>query len=454
MTRFHIVGIGGMGMSAIAQLLRADGHQVSGSDQGEWPLAAALARAGATIATAFAAENVSGAEVVVHSSAYGAANPELAEAQRRAIPLWRRQDAWRFLALRRRVVAIAGTHGKSTTTALVWTTLRAGGLDPSLLCGAVLRDLGSNAHAGGGDILVVEADEYDRAFLALRPEVAVVTNVEHDHVDVFPTFAEVAAAFREFASGIVQGGTLVASADDAGARTLAADVRRSLAGRAVRTYGAAADADYRVSDLSLDRGRVSYDLRHGGAGLAVVLRLPGQHNAHNSAAALATADTLGVPAMAALPALAAFSGTERRLEVLGTAAGVTVVDDYAHHPTEIAASLAAMRPYTRGRLVVLFQPHTPSRLAAFFEDFVRALAAADVRIVAETFASARERSDEGAGARALATRSGATYVTGPEEAATALAEGVRAGDLVLVLGAGDIRPAGERLLVLLRERVA
>ncbi len=452
MTRFHIVGVGGMGMSAIARLLRADGHLVSGSDQGEWPLAAALAREGATIATSFAPEDVAGAEVVVRSSAYGAANPEIAEAERRGIPVWRRQDAWRFLARGRRVVAVAGTHGKSTTTALVWTTLRAGGLDPSLLCGAVLRDLRSNAHAGHGDVLVVEADEYDRAFLALRPEVAVVTNVEHDHVDVFPTLADVAAAFREFAGGIVPGGALVASADDAGARTLAADARTSLAGRAVRTYGVAAESDYRVSDLAIDRGRVSYDLRHGASRLAVVLRLAGEHNARNSAAALATADTLGVPAIAALPALASFGGTERRLEVLGTEAGVTVVDDYAHHPTEIAASLAAMRPYARGRLVALFQPHTPSRLVAFFEDFARVLAAADVRLVAETFASARERSDEGASARALAARSGATYVAGPEEAATALADSVRPGDLVLVLGAGDIRPAGERLLALLRER--
>ena len=175
MTKFHIVGIGGMGMSAVARLLMARGDTVSGSDKGDWPLAAALAVDGATVATAFAPKNVAGADVVVRSSAYGDANPEIAAARAAGIPVWKREDAWRELARGKRVLAVAGTHGKSTTTALAWTALRSGGLDPSLICGAVLRDLGTNAYAGRGDILVIEADEYDRAFLSLEPEIAIVT---------------------------------------------------------------------------------------------------------------------------------------------------------------------------------------------------------------------------------------------------------------------------------------
>src|SRR5437016_1074842 len=336
MTKFHIVGIGGMGMSAVARLLLARGDRVSGSDKGSWPLAQALAADGATVATAFAAENVTGADVVVRSSAYGDTNPEIAAARAAGIPVWKREDAWRELARGKRVLAVAGTHGKSTTTALAWTALRAGGLEPSLICGAVLRDLGTNAYAGRGDFLVIEADEYDHAFLSLEPEIAIVLNVEHDHVDVFPTHADVKRAFRHFAAGVIRGGWLVACVDDPGA-----------------------------ADLATNGG---------------------------------------------------------------------------------------MRARTTGRVIVLFQPHTPSRLRAFFDDFAAALRTADASVVAETFSSVREAADSRAGAKALAVRAGAEYVVDTEAAARALANRARPGDLVLVLGAGDIRPAGVRLLELLRER--
>src|SRR5205807_2885330 len=189
-------------------LARGDG--VSGSDSGAWPLARALAADGATVAMAFDSKNVGRADVLVRSSAYGDSNPEVAAARAARIPVWKREDAWRELARGKRVVAVAGTHGKSTTTALAWTALRAGGLDPSLICGAVLRDIGTNAHAGRGDILVIEADEYDRAFLSLEPEVAIVTNIEHDHIDIFPTHADVKQAFARFASGIARAGRPVA----------------------------------------------------------------------------------------------------------------------------------------------------------------------------------------------------------------------------------------------------
>ncbi|HVD51098.1 MAG TPA: UDP-N-acetylmuramate--L-alanine ligase [Candidatus Udaeobacter sp.] len=450
MRKFHIVGIGGMGMSAVARLFMARGDTVSGSDRGTWPLAAALAADGATVANAFAAKNIAGADVVVRSSAYGDSNPEIAAARAAGIPVWKREDAWRELARGKRVVAVAGTHGKSTTTALAWTALRAGGLDPSLICGAVLRDLGTNAHAGRGDVLVIEADEYDRAFLSLEPEIAIVTNVEHDHIDVFPAYDDVKQAFARFASGIVQGGWLVACADDPGAATLA---RGELAGRQVVTYGTAPEAGYRVVELVQRADGMSFDLAGPfPAPIPVSLRLAGTHNARNAAGVLAAADALGIPAAAAAKSFATFNGTERRLEELGSAGGITVVDDYAHHPTEIRASIEAVRARTTGRVIVLFQPHTPSRLRAFFDDFAAALGTADDRVVAETFASAREAADSQAGAKALASRAGGAYVADAEAAARVLAERARPGDLVLVLGAGDIRPAGVRLLELLRER--
>src|SRR3989475_11758999 len=240
--RYHIVGIGGMAMSAVARLLMARGDSVSGSDKGAWPLAQALAADGATVATAFDPRNVAGADVLVRSSAYGDSNPEIAAARAAGPPVWKREDAWRELARGKRVLAVAGTHGKSTTTALAWTALRAGGLDPSLICGAVLRDIGTNAYAGGGDVLVIEADEYDRAFLALEPEIAIVTNVDHDHVDVFPTPFDYAEAFTSFTGHIVPGGSLVACADDGGAARPAANPAPDLPGRTVPTYGPAAGA--------------------------------------------------------------------------------------------------------------------------------------------------------------------------------------------------------------------
>ncbi|HEY8825290.1 MAG TPA: UDP-N-acetylmuramate--L-alanine ligase [Candidatus Limnocylindria bacterium] len=451
-TRFHVVGIGGMGMSAVARLLMARGDTVSGSDKGAWPLAAALGADGATIATSFDPKNVAGTDIVVRSSAYGDANPEIAAARAAGIPVWKREDAWRELGRGKRVLAVAGTHGKSTTTALAWTALRAGGLDPSLICGAVLRDLGTNAYSGKGDVLVIEADEYDRAFLALEPEIAIVTNVEHDHIDVFPTHDDVKQAFASFAAGIVRGGWLVACADDPGAAELA---KADLAGRQVATYGTSPGAGYRVVELVQRADGVFFDL----AGpfespIPVSLRLAGAHNARNAAGALAAADALGVPAAAAAKSFATFNGTERRLEELGSARGITVVDDYAHHPTEIRASIDAVRARTKGRVIVLFQPHTPSRLRAFFDDFAAALRTADDRVVAETFSSVREAADSRAGAKELAARAGGAYVLDAEAAARALVERARPGDLVLVLGAGDIRPAGVRLLELLRERAA
>jgi UDP-N-acetylmuramate--alanine ligase len=437
--RIHVVGIGGMGMSAVARILLARGHQVSGSDTGSWELAEALARDGATVHRSFDAAHTKGADVVLRSSAYGESNPEVRAALDAGILVWKREDAWRELARGERVVAIAGTHGKTTTTALTWTALRAGGVDASLICGAPLRDLGTNAYAGRDRTLVIEADEYDRTFLALRPEIAIVTNVEHDHVDIFPTKADYDGAFRTFAGQVA---TLVACADDPGARSLAS-------ARTVR-YGSSPGADYQIGDR-VDTGVGQTFLLAGPAGRGrVTLRLPGAHNAQNASAAVVAAVACGVALSAAADAFHGFNGTVRRLEPLGESGGVVVIDDYAHHPSELRASISAVRPRVArgGRLFAVFQPHTPSRLVAFFDDFEAALGTADERVVVETFASAREQGG-GGDARRLAARARGTYAPDVETAARELATRVRAGDVVLILGAGDIRPVGERLLALL-----
>jgi UDP-N-acetylmuramate--alanine ligase len=435
--RIHIVGIGGAGMSAVGKLLLAAGHDVTGSDNGRWPLADALAREGAAVHERFAAEHVPGTEIVLRSSAYKEDNVEVAEAVRRDIPVWKREDAWRFLANGKRVIAVAGTHGKSTTTALVWSALRTGNVDASLICGAVLRGIGSNAHAGSSDVLVIEADEYDNTFHALRPLIAVVTTVDHDHVDMFPTRESYRDAFRTFVRGIVPRGTLVTCLDDEGARDLAAYTRTEVE-RDVLTYGTDSGADLPVKR---DSDKV-YSL---GGDTHVSMQIPGQHNALNAAAAVLAAHTFGVTKKDAAMGVSEFPGVERRLEPLGSARGVKVVDDYAHMPAEIAVGLNAFE-----NAIVVFQPHTPSRLAKFFDEFVAVLRRARAVVIVETFSSAREHADAASRARALAEAVDGRYAKNGEEAAHMVAELVSSGDVVLVMGAGDVRPVGERLLELLR----
>ena len=441
-TRYHVVGIGGAGMSAVARVLLARGDTVSGSDSGSWPLADALARDGATVHTTFAAGHVAGADVVIRSSAYGQDNAEVRAAIDRGIPVWKRDDAWRELTKGQRVVAVAGTHGKSTTTAMTWTALRAGGIDASLICGAVLRDLGTNAHSGTADVFVIEADEYDNAFLALMPEVAVVTTCDHDHVDVFPTREAYRDAFREFVSRVRDGGTLVASADDPGARALASWARARIDD--VRTYGRDASATNALSEpapgtYALAEPRLQYRLS-----------VRGWHNVLNAAAAIIVADRLGARvADAVANGIVPFGGVGRRLEPLGSAGDIRVIDDYAHHPREIAAGLD-----TYGDdCVVVFQPHTPSRLEAFMDDFIAVLRRPRAVVIVETFRSAREAADPHGRAKKLADAVGGRYAADAETAARIVTELARPGDNVLVMGAGDVRPVGERVLELLRAPV-
>ncbi|HEY6960063.1 MAG TPA: UDP-N-acetylmuramate--L-alanine ligase [Candidatus Limnocylindria bacterium] len=440
MTRYHVVGIGGAGMSAVARVLLARGHAVSGSDSGSWPLAEALARDGATVHASFAAEHVAGADVVIRSSAYRADNVEVRSALDRGIPVWKRDDAWRELTKGQRVVAIAGTHGKSTTTAMTWMGLRAAGLDASLICGAVLRELGTNAYAGSADTFVIEADEYDNAFLALTPSVAVVTTLDHDHIDIFPTKASYRDAFRAFAARTRERGALIVGVSDAGGRELALWAKRELGDRTVHSYGTE-DADILVR---YEAGTVRWSGDDGSFHLAV----PGAHNAMNATAAILAADALGVDRARATSGVGRFDGVSRRLELLGTSGAIRVVDDYAHHPAEIAAGLDA-----EGEDLVVFQPHTPSRLDAFFDDFVAVLKRPRAVVIVETFRSAREAADPHGRAKKLADAVGGRYAPDAETAARIVTELARPGDTVLVMGAGDVRPVGERVLELLRAPV-
>ena len=450
--KFHVVGIGGAGMSAVARLLAASA-QVSGSDSGRWPMAEALRPLGVTVHDRFDPQHVIGADIVIRSSAYGDENAEVAAAQAAGIPLWRRHDAWRYIAQGRLVVGVAGTHGKTTTAAMAWAAVRAGGRDPSLICGGEVRELGANAHVGSGPELVIEADEYDRTFHALTPAVAVVTNVEHDHIDHFPTREDYAEAFLEFVLRTLPGGAVVACADDAGAEDLARRATERLRGRAdVVTYGTSPLAEVLLSGVREEADGTRASLRIDGHTTELALGVPGVHNLRNAAAAIVAAHRLGVRPDDAARALRTLGLPGRRLETLGEADGIRVVDDYAHHPTEIRASIAAMRARVRGRVIVCFQPHTASRLRAFFEEFVAALGEADAAIVAETFSSARERADREGLARSLAQRAGATYVADIDAAARELADRTAPGDVALILGAGDVREAGVRLLELLRSR--
>jgi UDP-N-acetylmuramate--alanine ligase len=442
MTRFHIVGIGGAGMSAVARVLMGRGHQITGSDTGRWPLSEALARDGAAaVYESFAADHVPGADVVIRSSAYKEDNVEVRAALDRGMTVWKREDAWRFVTRDKRVVAIAGTHGKSTTTAMTWLGLRAGGIDASLICGAAIRGLGTNAHAGEADAFVIEADEYDNTFLALHPEVAVVTTLDHDHVDMFPTRESYREAFRAFVKGARPGGLLIASGDDPGARELAEWARAQHSLRVI-TYGRGDEVDEQL----VEHGNRVYDLN----GRTFSLSVPGMHNARNASAAILVAERFGAPMPDVVArGLAPFDGVERRLELLGSAGTIKVVDDYAHHPKEIAAGLDAFGDGA----VVVFQPHTPSRLAAFFDEFVAVLRRPRAVVIVETFRSAREQADPHGRARALAEAVSGRYAPDGESAAHLAAELARPGEAVLVMGAGDVRPVGERVLELLRTPV-
>jgi UDP-N-acetylmuramate--alanine ligase len=450
--RFHFVGIGGAGLSAIARVLMERGAEVSGSDLVLSPVAEALARDGARVFTGHRAENVNGAEVVIVSSAVAAANVEVQAARASGIPVLKRPEFLGQMMDGQLGVAVAGTHGKTTTTAMIASILLEAGRDPTFIVGGVIAGLETNARAGKGSPFVIEADEYDRTFLSLKPEVAVVTIVEHDHPDCYPTFDDFRAAFEEFAALVPRDGLLAVGWDDSVARELGE--RRRAGGLPVAFFGLDEGAEWRAEEVRPNfAGGVDFLATCAGQVLGLVrLRLPGAHNASNAMAALTVADFLGVPFRVARAALTEFRGVGRRFEVKGEADGVIVVDDYAHHPTEIRATLQAARDrYPDKSLWAVWQPHTYSRTKTLLGDFAQAFDVADHVIVLPIYA-AREMDTLGvSSADVLATmrHPDARCAGSLDEALVWLATEVRPGDVVLTLGAGDEYKVGEWLLEVL-----
>jgi UDP-N-acetylmuramate--alanine ligase len=460
----YFVGVGGAGMSAIAQVLAERGRDVRGADPGIQPaVRARLEKAGVRVFTAHDAANLEDAAAVVVSDAIPAANPEVIAARERSLPIIRRPEALGALMAEGRGVAITGTHGKTTTTGMVASILLAAGLDPTVLIGGDLPAIGGNARAGKGDIVLAESCEAYDGFLYLHPQIAVVLNVEADHLDYHGTEEHVFESFERFARQIKPGGTLIANFHDDGVERVLGRLRADWPERLdAPTFGANVDLPYgeawfNALDIDLSGPFPSFTLDNHDTELGrVQLRVPGLHNVANATAAAGAALALGIAPEHIIAGLEAFTGTGRRFERLGeTANGVLVVDDYAHHPTELRATLAAARAaYPDRRLVAVFQPHLFSRTRDLMDEFAAALTAADVVYLTDIY-KAREEPIPGVTSDVLAARTRAAkpgldvvHVPDKRDLPARLAADVRAGDLVLTLGAGDIRAAGEGLIAL------
>jgi UDP-N-acetylmuramate--alanine ligase len=463
MTHVHFIGIGGSGLSAVARLLKESGYEVSGSDKSMTPFAADLQAAGINVFIGHHPRNINGADWVVRSSAVMDDNDEVQAAQHAGVPVYKRADFLGQLMAEKTGIAVAGTHGKTTTTAMIAWMLYTMQRDPSFIVGGTLTDLKVNARAGMGDAFVIEADEYDRMFLGLKPQIEVVTNLEHDHPDCYPTFEDVYAAFQSFVDLLPADGTLVACADDRGAVSLLSHARKN--GLAVVSYSMHAEMTINSPQWMQARTpkpntRGGYDfsaMTNVGAAAATIvkvsLQVPGEHNVRNALAALSVAATLGLPLQEAADALGEFTGTGRRFEVRGEKKGVIVVDDYAHHPTEIKATLAAARArYPDCRIWAVWQPHTYSRTQALFVEFSRAFADANDVLVTEIYAS-REPKQEFSSAEVVSSmpHPSARYTGSLEATTDYLLKNLGSKDVVIVLSAGDADQISTNILKGLKE---
>jgi UDP-N-acetylmuramate--alanine ligase len=445
----HFIGIGGIGMSGIAEILLNMGFQVSGSDLRRGPVTDRLAELGATICQGHHAANVAGATVVVTSSAVSPANPEVVEARARKIPVIQRAEMLAELMRLKYGIAIAGMHGKTTTTTMVASVLAAGGLDPTVVVGGRVDALGSNAKLGTTQYLVAEADESDRSFLKLPPILAVVTNLDREHMDCYRDMDDVEQAYLAFMDKVPFYGAVTACIDNAALAAILPRVHRR-----VFTYGMAAEADYRLEFLDARAGCFSHFQVHAPTGVlgSFELHVPGRHNALNATAAVAIADQLGLAPKKIAAGISSFRGVDRRFQIRGQACGVTVVDDYGHHPTEIRATLAAAREYSHGRIHVVFQPHRYSRTRDLLDEFGGAFKDADTVIVLPIYAASEEPLP-GITAELLTskiTTPGAQYAADFGAAIDAVAAKARTGDLILTLGAGSVSQLGPQILVALQ----
>jgi UDP-N-acetylmuramate--alanine ligase len=452
----HLVGVGGSGMSGIAEVLVNLGFRVSGSDLKRSEVIERLERLGVKFYEGHAPEHVGDAQVVVRSSAVRDDNPEIVEARRRLIPVIPRAEMLaELMRLKPHTVAVAGSHGKTTTTSMIATVLGQAGLDPTVIVGGIVKAFGSNARLGKSDLMVVEADESDRSFLLLTPTIAVVTNIDREHMDHYRDMADVRTCFTDFVNKVPFYGAVVLCLDDPHVQAIIPQVER----RRI-TYGLSAQADISAHAIQFnDRFGSRFAVWRNGVPMGEIeLRVPGLHNVYNALAAVAVGFEWGVPFDAIARALGEFTGVQRRFQFKGEVAGVLVVDDYGHHPTEIRATLKAAKSGCEGRrIVVLFQPHRYTRTHDLMDEFARSFNNADVLLVTDIYA-AGEDPIEGVTAEALTEaikrfgHKDARYVGPLDLAADALLEEVREGDMVITLGAGNVYRAGERLLQMLEGR--
>ena len=435
----HFVGIGGAGMSAIAKVLLERGVVISGSDLKPSRASTVLAAMGASVETGHRAELVDGADIVVRSSAIPDRNPEVQRANELGIPVLARGDALASLLRGQRSIVVAGTHGKTTTTSMVVSVLRNAGEDPTYLVGAGLNDVGTNARSGKGDLAVAESDESDGSFLLLDPYIGVITNIELDHVDYWGDIASLRRGFATFVGNVQAGGAVVVP-----------DTETDFRAERLITFGR--DGDVRASEVEPDGVGMRFTLSVGSESAEVHLRIPGDHNISNALAAAAACHAAGIGIGAIAAGLASFGGVERRFQLRGEAGGVTVIDDYAHHPSEIKATLSAARSGTWDRVVALFQPHRYTRTAALANDFGASFGAADRIVITDVYGAGEEPVPGVTGkliADAICERlpgRSVAYIPHRGELITYLSKSCRSGDALLTLGAGDVNSIGEELL--------
>jgi UDP-N-acetylmuramate--alanine ligase len=463
MKHIHFIGIGGSGLSAIARLLLESGWTVSGSDRAMTPFADEVRHKGATVYIGHHPRNIVGADAVVMSSAVGADNPEVEAAKRSNIPVYKRADFLGQLMENKTGIAIAGTHGKTTTTAMTAWVLHELGRDPSFIVGGVMNNLGVNAHAGKGNMFVIEADEYDNMFLGLKPQIAVVTSLEHDHPDMFPTIEAMYASFEKFTDLLPEDGSFIVCAEDAGAAALIPHVRQK--GINIVAYYIQSEmtiaSPYWVMARNVKanpRGGfdfvVSSNLGIGLSSSEVSLQVPGKHNVRNALAVFAIADLLGLPREGVASALFKFTGTGRRFQLRGEANDISIFDDYAHHPTEIKATLEGARArYPNRKIWAVWQPHTYSRTQTLFLEFSRAFKDADEVIVTEVYA-AREPKQDFTSAEVVSAmpHMSARYIATLSEVTSHLLRHLKSGDVVIVMSAGDADQISAELIKAFQER--
>ncbi len=448
----HFTGIGGIGMSGLAEVLLELGYRVTGSDLRMSPVTERLTRLGATIYEGHAAENVAGANAVVVTSAARADNPEIAEARRRGIPVIPRGELLAELMRLKFGVAIAGSHGKTTTTSMVASILTHAGLDPTVVVGGLSATMrGSNARVGKSPYLVVESDESDGSFLKLAPILAIVTNIDREHLDHYADLAQIKTAFIEFVNKVPFYGAAILCLDDENVQKILPSVKRRII-----TYGASAQADLRITHSSAGHLASEFHIARGTQDLGSFhLNVPGAHNISNATAAIAVALELDVPVETIREGLAQFAGVDRRFQIKGTERGVTVIDDYGHHPTEIRATLAAARACSFGRVHVLFQPHRYTRTQALMDEFAQAFHQADSVHLLDIYA-ASETPIEGVSSKTLAEliesygHRGAHYVGAMPDGVAAVVAAAAPGDAIITLGAGNVSQAAGLILEKLR----